>query len=177
MEKSQKVALIEGFGKEVKDAQAVVLTEFRGLKVPEAVDLRKKLGAQGIHFRVIKNTLARRAIEGTPLSTLSDALEGPVAWAYSATDPVAPARALLGLLKDELAEHLKVKAGWLAGRKLAPAEVEALSKLPGKDELRATLLSLFMAAPTRRVGVLSARQSEFLRLLRARAESLPAAGG
>ena len=124
MEKSQKVALIEGFGKEVKDAQAVVLTEFRGLKVPEAVDLRKKLGAQGIHFRVIKNTLARRAIEGTPLSTLSDALEGPVAWAYSATDPVAPARALLGLLKDELAEHLKVKAGlpadfWAKGVKLS----------------------------------------------------------
>lgn len=171
MERSQKTALVDAFKQSIDGAEAVVLAEFRGLTVGEADELRSKLREQGVQYRVIKNTLAKRAIAGTDLEVLNDGLTGPTAWAY-ADDPVAPAKALLDALDGPIAEHLKIKIGYLAGKALTPQEVEALAKLPSKDELRSMLLSVFNATSTKFVRVLSARPQEFLRLLNARKDEI-----
>jgi large subunit ribosomal protein L10 len=172
MYRAEKAALIEAFKDTMSRAESVVLTEFNGLTVAEATSLRRSLSERGVHFMVIKNTLAKRAIDGTDMSVLSDRLTGPTAWAWSEDDPVAPAKVLSDLLKGDLEKHLTIKLGYLDGRALDEAEVIALSKLPGRDELRAQLLSVFLASGTQLVRVLAARPVEFLRVLKARSADL-----
>ena len=172
MERSQKEVVVDAFRQSVSEAQAVVLTEFHGLTVAEADDLRSKLRENGVEFKVIKNTLAKRAIAGTDLEVLSDSLTGPTAWAFSATDPTGPAKVLIDFLKGPVANHLQIKLGYLSGKELSAQEVKSLAALPSKDELRAQLLSLFTANATKFVRVLAARPSEFLSLLVARQNEL-----
>ena len=172
MERSQKTVVVDSFKESVSAAQAVVLTEFHGLTVAEAGSLRAMLRENGVQFKVIKNTLAKRAIEGTDLAVLSDSLTGPTAWAYSADDPVGPARVLMDFLKGPVKDHLHIKVGYLGGKELSAADVENLAALPSKDQLRAQLLSLFTANATKFVRVLAARPSEFLSLLNNRRDDL-----
>lgn len=174
MERAEKEALVDDLKRSFGAAQSVVLTEFRGLTVEEATALRQSLRKQGVTFRVVKNTLAKRAIEGTGMDVVSTFLTGPTAWAFSDQDAVVTAKALVDFLKDRpvTGERLKIKAGYLSGRSLKPGDVEALAKLPGKDELRAQLLGLFKAPGSKLVRVLAARPSEFLSVLKARAEKL-----
>lgn len=172
MNRAEKTAVVESFRDSLSRAQSVVLTEFRGLTAPEATELRQMLREAGVTLRVIKNTLAKRAIAGTDMAVVSDSLVGPTAWAYSMEDAVAPAKALVKMLKAEIKEHLSVKGGYLDGKALDAAAVEALAKLPGREELRAKLMGVFLAAGTQFVRVLAARPVEFLNLLRARANEL-----
>lgn len=171
MDRTSKENAVEAFRDSVKDAQAVVLTEFRGLSAGQSVDLRAKVRAVGGQFQVIKNTLAKRAIAGTEMTVINDYLTGPTAWAYSDTDPVAVAKVLTEFVKDAN-EKLVIKAGYLGGRAMTAADVVALSTLPGKDELRAKLLSVFNAMGTKFVRTLAARPVEFLNVLNARKAEL-----
>lgn len=172
MERAEKETLVEHLKESLSSAQSFVLTEFRGLTVEEATALRQSLRKQGVIFRVIKNTLAKRAIQGTDMAVVSDFLTGPTAWAFSKEDAVITAKALLDFLKERPTEHLTIKAGYLGGRSLKKSDVEALAKLPGKDEMRATLLGVFSAPGARLVRTLAARPAEFLSVLKARAQKL-----
>jgi large subunit ribosomal protein L10 len=174
MERAQKETVIADFQSDISKAQAVVLTEFRGLTVEQDTQLRANLRKAGVDYRVIKNTFAKRAIAGTRMEVLSQSLTGPTAWAYSATDPVGAAKVLLQFFKDQptVAEHLVIKGGYLDGKRLSKDDVEALSKMPGRDELRSKFLGLLMATATQFVRVLGARQGEFLNLLKARQQQL-----
>jgi large subunit ribosomal protein L10 len=173
MERAEKATLVDDFKEALQGAQSVILTEFHGLTVAEASRLRQSCKQQGVHFQVIKNTLARRAIVGTEMEAINDQLVGPTAWAFSQEDPVTPAKVLLQFLKEMGdVKHLSIKGGYLDGRALQAGDVESLSKLPGKDELRSKLLSVFLAPGTQLVRVLVARPVEFLNVLKARAAEL-----
>lgn len=173
MNRTEKEAAVDAFKTSLEHAQSVILTEFRGLTVIEATKLRAQLRDAGVTLRVFKNTLAKRAIEGTELAILSDSLVGPTAWAFSNEDPVAPAKALCEFIKDKVsAQHLKLTAGYLDGKALTTNEISALAKMPGRDELRSKLLSIFLGQGTAFVRVLSARSVEFLNVLKARQADL-----
>jgi large subunit ribosomal protein L10 len=171
MERTQKETVVTDFRALLDSARSVVLAEFRGLSVGKTDALRRSLREGGVTFRVIKNTLAKRAIEGTDLAVLSDRLVGPTAWAFSTEDPITPAKLLVDFIR-ETKEGLTVKAGYLDGKALDADAVEALAKMPGKDELRSKLLSLFTANATQFVRVLAARPVEFLNVLKARSSEL-----
>jgi large subunit ribosomal protein L10 len=172
MEKSTKYSLVDAFKAEIAQAHSVVLAEFNKYTVPEVTELRRKLRLQGVTYRVIKNTLAKRAIAGTPAEALNPLLRGTTAWIYSKVDPVTPAKIVSDLFKDIEDGRIKIKGGYLGGKALTPAEVAALAKLPGKNELRSRLLSVFLGTATKFVRVLSARPSEFLNVLKARQDDL-----
>jgi large subunit ribosomal protein L10 len=173
MERAQKTTVVDDFKEAVSGAQSVILTEFKGLTVAEASNLRQSCRQQGVRFQVIKNTLAKRAIAGTDMEVLNDQLVGPTAWAFSLEDPVVPAKVLLDFLKEagDL-KHLVIKGGYLGGKALKAGDIEALSKLPGKDQLRSKLLSVLLAPGTQMVRVLAARPVELLNVLKARAAEL-----
>jgi large subunit ribosomal protein L10 len=154
-------------------SQMAVLCDFRGMKVEEVNRLRTELYKEAVEYRVVKNTLARLAMQGTPmLPALEPHLEGPTAIAFTAEDPIAPAKVLTKLAKDLPA--LKIKAGYLDGRGLTPAEVEALASMPGKADLRARLLGLLNAPASALVRVLGGVPAQFVRLLEARRKQLEA---
>lgn len=173
MDRATKEAVVESFRETIREARSVVLTEFHGFTVDESVALRAKLRERGVTYRVIKNTLARRAVADTPMEVIGEHLRGPTAWAFSVEDPVAPAKGLVDYLSEAaVKDNLRIKAGYLQGKILDLAAVQALAKLPGRDELRAKLLSVFLARPTELVRVLAARPIEFLNVLKARSDSL-----
>jgi large subunit ribosomal protein L10 len=131
--------------------------------------LRRQCREAGVNYRVIKNTLAKLAIAGTDYEVLSDAFEGPVGIAYS-EDALAPAKVLANFIKE--CKHLTLRLGYLDGNVLSDTDITRLSKLPGKDELRAQLLSVFNATASKFVGVLSALPRDFLGVLTARKDAL-----
>jgi len=150
-------------------SNAVVLTDYRGMTVQDMFALRRQCREAGVTYRVIKNTLAKLAIAGTDYEVLSDAFEGPVGIAYS-EDALAPAKVLANFIKE--CEHLTLRLGYLDGNVMSDTDITRLSKLPGKDELRAQLLSVFNATASKFVGVLSALPRDFLGVLTARKDAL-----
>jgi large subunit ribosomal protein L10 len=152
-------ALTGAFGQ----TQSAILLDFRGIKVPEVTELRRQVRASKGVYRVVKNTLAKRAVKGTPFEALTPHLEGSTAIAYSDTDPVALAKTLTTFMKT--APALKIKAAVVQGRAIAPAEVTELATLPGKPELYAKLLFLLQAPMVQIVSVLSATPRDFLTVL------------
>lgn len=152
--RSVKVDQVGALSDALSGAESVVLLDFTGLDVPAVTELRRRVRAARGGYRVVKNTLARRAVAGTAFEPLQDSFRGTTAVAYTGDDPVGLAKALVTFAKAT--PELKVRTGMVAGRRLAPAEVESLAALPGKEELRATLLATLQAPMSRLVGVLSA---------------------
>ena len=137
-----------------KGTESAILLDFRGLKVPEVTELRRQVrGARG-SYKVIKNTLATRAVKGTPFEPLTEHFIGTTAVAYSGDDPVALAKVLTTFAKAMPA--LKIKAAVVQGRAVKPGEVSELATLPGKPELYAKLLFLLQAPMVQLVSVLGA---------------------
>jgi large subunit ribosomal protein L10 len=171
MNRSEKQQLIDELHKELEQAPHAVLLDFKGLSVPAATEFRRKLRASGARYRVVKNSLALRAAKGTALERLESRLEGTTGIAYTGSDPVALAKALVDFAKDNPA--LSVKAGVVAGSQMLDAEgVKALSTMPGLAELRARLLGLLQAPATQLVRLLGTPATQLARVVQARQDKL-----
>lgn len=133
-----KQPIVEAISEEIKDAQSVVLVDYRGLTVAQDTELRKQLREAGIIYKVYKNTMIKRAIEGTEFEGLTDCLEGPSAIAISKEDATAPARILCKFAKD--AQKLELKGGVVEGNVYDVAGLTELSKIPSREELLSKLL-------------------------------------
>jgi large subunit ribosomal protein L10 len=144
-------------------SQAAILVDYKGIKVPEVTELRRQVKAVKGTYKVVKNTIARRALAGTPFEVLSKDFEGTIAIAYSGGDPVVLAKTLTTFAKTTPA--LKIKAGVVDGKALKSSEVGELASLPGKPELYAKLLFLLQAPMVQIVTVLSATPRNFVTVL------------
>lgn len=123
----------------VRSSKAVVLADYRGLTMKDFNSLRAKLRPEGVVFRVIKNTLLRRAAEGTSLGDLVQTLEGPTAAAFGLEDAIAPARLLTDFIR-EARSPMAIKSGVVDGTAYDAAQVSALARLPGKEVLIAQVV-------------------------------------
>lgn len=167
MDRSQKEKLIDSLNQTLKDAALVVVTQQAGLTVSEITDLRRQMRAAGASFKVSKNRLTRRALEGTQFNQLSPMFKGPTAIAYS-RDPVAAAKVAVEFANKN--EKLTIVGGSLGERMLDVASVKALASLPSLPEMRAKLLGTIAAPATRLATVVRAPAGQLARVLHAHAE-------
>ncbi len=166
-EKKEVVERWEGiFGK----ATVVILADYSGLTSNQMNELRAKCRASNVGIQVVKNTLARRALGDGNMKFLVDHLKGPVAIAYSEEDQTAPAKVLVKATEEF--KKLEVLVGALDGQMLSPDGVVTLSKMPGRDELRAQFLGLLNAVPGGFVRLLNAVPGGMVNVLDARKRSL-----
>jgi len=149
-----KVREVEEFAGLLKSAQSVVLSDFTGLDVAAISDLRRQCREAGIRYRVVKNTLAKRAVEDAGMNELTPLLEGPNAWAVHESDQVVAAKVLHDFAKDN--ESLKIRAGFMEGRLLSIDELQALAKLPSREVLLAQVVGTLAAPMSGFAGVLTA---------------------
>lgn len=162
MDRTQKAAFVATMNAEFKTASSVVVAHYKGLTVKEISDLRRKVRASGATFKVTKNRLTQRALQGTAFENLSDLFKGPTAVAY-ANDEVAAAKAIVEFAKGN--EKLQVLGGSLDGKKLSVSEVKALATMPSLDELRAKIIGLLNAPATKLVRVLQAPAGQVARVV------------
>ncbi|HJS33239.1 MAG TPA: 50S ribosomal protein L10 [Alphaproteobacteria bacterium] len=162
MDRSQKEKLIASLSKTFKDAELVVITQQSGLTVSEVTDLRRQMRAAGAGFKVAKNRLTRRALEGTRFHYLSSMFKGPTAIAFS-RDPVAAAKVAVEFANRN--EKLTIVGGGLGERSLDVANVKALATLPSLSEMRAKLLGLIAAPATKLATMINAPASQLARVI------------
>lgn len=160
----QKQALVAEVSAEVAQAQAIVLAEYRSLTVGSMTELRKRARNSGVYLRVLKNTLARRAVADTPFAGLADQMVGPLAYGISA-DPVAAAKVLSEFSKEN--DKLVIKGGAMPNVVMSSKEVADLAKMPSRQELLATLLGTMQAPVAKFVRTLNEVPGKFVRTLAA----------
>ena len=148
-----KQPVVQAIAEDVKDAQAVVLVDYRGLTVAEDTAMRKELREAGVIYKVCKNTMMRRAFEGTEFAGLDEYLEGPSAIAISKDDATAPARIICKFAKE--AKALEVKAGVVEGTVYDANGIVELSKVPSREELLSKLLGSLQSPITNLARVLN----------------------
>ena len=138
-----KKAIVAEVNETAGQALSAVIADYRGLTVEEITDVRKKARESGVYLKVIRNTLARRAVEGTDFECMTDAFVGPTMLAFSQEEPGSAARLLKDCAKEY--EALEVKALSIGGQLLDASEIDKVAKLPTKDEAIATLMSVMQA--------------------------------
>ena len=148
-----KKAIVADVGAQLAGAQTVVLAEYRGIPVEQLTKLRASARDQGVYLRVLKNTLARRAAQGTQFEPLADSMVGPLIYGISA-DPIASAKVLQNFAKTQ--DQLVIKAGLYNGKLLDVAGVKALATIPSRDELLSQLLGVMLAPVSAMARVLGA---------------------
>ena len=164
LNREQKEAAVAEIGAQVASAQAIVLAEYRSLPVGEMTALRKKAREAGVYFRVLKNTLARRAVADTPYKELAEKMSGPLAYGIS-TDPVSAAKVLHEFAKAN--DKLVIKAGAMPGVMMSPQQVAALASMPSREELLAKLVGTMQAPVVKFVRTLNEVPSKFVRAMAA----------
>ena len=148
-----KQPIVEEISATIKDAASVVVVDYRGLTVAEDTQLRKQLREAGVTYKVYKNTLVSRAVEGTDFESLRDVLEGPSAFAVSADDATAPARILAKFAKT--APKLEIKAGVVEGTYYDAEGMKAIASVPSREELLSKLLGSLQSPITNLARVLN----------------------
>jgi large subunit ribosomal protein L10 len=160
----QKQKVVAEVAKEVALAQAIVMVENRGMKVADMTQLRAKARASGIYFRVVKNTLVRRAVEKTPFAALADRMVGPLAYGIG-RDPVAVAKVLNDFAKGN--EKFVITGGAMPGQVMSARQIAALAALPSRDELIGKLLGTMQAPVAKFVRTLNEIPTRLVRVLAA----------
>ena len=154
MVRAEKIELVERVSDKLKQAQSVIVTDFKGMTVAELMGLRTQLREQAIEMKVIKNRLVRRALSEVGYDSLDDYLVGNSAIVFGLKDPVAPAKILTDYAKKN--NKLVIKGGLLEGRRLDPGGVKALSAMPGRKQLLAMMAGGFKQPAAKLATVLQA---------------------
>lgn len=160
----QKQAVVAEISAELAKAQTVVLAEYRSLQVGEMTELRKKARTSGVYLRVLKNTLARRAIADTPFKGLVEKMVGPLAYGIS-SDPVAAAKVLHEYARSN--EKFVIRAGAMPDVVMSPREVADLARMPGRQELLGMLVATMQAPVAKLVRTLNEVPGKFVRTVAA----------
>ena len=160
----QKQAVVSEIAAQLGKAQAVIVAEYRGLDVGAVTDLRAKARKSGLYLRVLKNTLARRAVKGTPFEKLSDQLAGPLMYGI-AQDPVAGAKVLAAFAKDN--EKFVIRGGAMPNVLMSVQDVKALALLPSREELLAKLMGTMQAPVVKLLRTMNEVAGKFVRTLAA----------
>jgi len=165
LNRDQKASVVQDLSEKFAKAKIAIVTDYRGLTVSEFEELRVELRKCDSEVRVAKNTLLKRATEGTGFEPMHDHFKGTSALTLSYDDPVAPAKVLVDFAKSH--EELQIKSAVLDGKALTPDDLVSLSKLPSKEILLSQLLSVMQAVPTSLVRVLNAIPQNFVYALQA----------
>ena len=160
----QKQTMVAEVASKLAGAQAVIVAEYRGLNVERVTQLRAKARKSGLYLQVLKNTLARRAVQGTPFEKLADQMVGPLAYGIS-DDPVAAAKVLHAYAKGN--EKLVIKGGAMPGHVMNAKEVGQLATMPSREELLAKLLGTMQAPIAKFVQTLNEVPGKFVRTVAA----------
>lgn len=175
---AQKQEAVAELKEKLERASTIIVADYRGVDVMSVNGLRGKLHTEGkgdYEYRVVKNSVLRRASEGTAVEVLVDHFVGPTAVALSYGDPVGLAKVLVGYADDN--EAFAIKAGLLDGRAVEPAEIGTLATLPGLDELRGKIIGLLQAPAQKIAAVLVASATQLVRVTDARRAQLEESGG
>lgn len=175
MNRAQKAQVVDEIKAQLAETPFVILTDFKGSSVDQMNTLRRAFEEQGVQYRVVKNTLARRAIEGTEHQTLQEYFQGNTALVFAGEDPTQAAKVLKAQKKDN--EHLVVKAGWFEGDVLDDEGVIAVADLPSREELLVSLLRTIQEGPRQILGVIRGPARDLLYLLQNYANKLEEEGG
>jgi len=168
----QKQAVVAEVAKQVAGAKAIVMVENRGMPVADMTQLRAKARASGVYFRVVKNTLVRRAVADTPYATLADKMVGPLAYGMG-PDPVAVAKVLSDFAKGH--DKFVITGGAMPGQMMSAKEITALAMLPSREALLSKLVGTMQAPIAKFVRTLNEVPSKFVRTLAAVRDARPAA--
>jgi len=164
----QKQAVVAEVAAQLASAQAVIVAEYRGLDVARVTQLRSKARKSGLYLRVLKNTLARRAVKGTPFEQLTDQMVGPLMYGIAA-DPVAGAKVIAEFAREN--ELFVIKGGAMANTKMSDKDVKALALLPSREELIAKLMGTMQAPVAKLVRTMNEVPGKFVRTLAAYRDS------
>jgi large subunit ribosomal protein L10 len=173
LNREEKAAVIDEVSAQVAQAQSIIVAEYRGLGVGSITALRKQARESGVYLRVLKNTLARRAVAGTPFEGLSDKLVGPLIYGIS-KDPVSAAKVLADFAKTN--DKLALKAGAMPNAVLDQNGVKALASMPSREELLAQLMGTMQAPVAKFVRTLNEVPGKFVRTVAALRDEREKAG-
>jgi large subunit ribosomal protein L10 len=168
--RSEKEQVISALHDKFAKAKVTIVAAPKNIDVATVTDLRRKFRAQKVEFKVVKNTLAKRAAKGTGAEVLGQFFEGPTAVILGYEDPVSPAKALQDFLEKKK-DLIEVRGAFVDGKVIDAKGVEALSKMPGLPELRAMLLGMINRPAQQLVSILNQPASSLARVLQARGEA------
>ena len=170
MERAAKEQMLGEIKEAFANVASIVIADYRGIRVPVVTKMRDEFRAAGCHYRVLKNSLVKIAVKGSKMEPLSQLMVGTTAVIWSTEIPQEPAKIALKWAKEE--PKFKIMGGYFEGTLLDAAGIDSLSKMPGKAEMRASMLMTFLAAPQSFVAQLVAGPQNFAYLLDARKRQL-----